>query len=81
MRKPDGMHTNSMPEYYDTWATLVAKFEESTGTHVSAFDPTLTGYDQEDMNAHFQVPVWLAQRVIKLKEKKRVSTTKRKRKA
>lgn len=51
------------------WEKLIKNFETATGTKIIGFNPRLSGHDKGDMNASFQIPVWLAERVIKAAKK------------
>jgi hypothetical protein len=53
------------------WEKIIKDFEKATGTTVSGFDPSISGYDKDGMNTSFQIPLWLAERVIALAKKKK----------
>ena len=55
------------------WTILIMKFEKATGTTVSGFNPSISGYDKGDMNAGFQIPLWLAERIVAAKKTKKKS--------
>jgi len=52
------------------WMKIIKDWEKVTDTHVSGFDPMLSGYDKQTMNCTYQVPLWLVQRIIALAKKK-----------
>ena len=75
MRPPSGKETQSKRGYLSAWLRRIRAFERATDTTVTAFDPTLSGHSNGDMNATFQIPVWLANRIanskfIKMAERK-----------
>lgn len=51
------------------WNKIVKDFEKATGTTVSAFDPMISAHDNGSMGCFFQIPLWLAERVIALYKK------------
>ena len=46
------------------WENLIRKWERLSGTTVGSFDPSISGYDNGCMNASYQIPVWLIERLL-----------------